>query len=83
MLNEEHWVTGGEDGHLAVWGLMRKKPLCCVQRCHGTDLANGEPHWVVSLAALWNTDTVATGSRDGVVRLWKVGEEFRWASPIR
>ena len=27
LLNEEHWVTAGEDGHLAVWGVMRKKPL--------------------------------------------------------
>ena len=30
LLNEEHWVTAGEDGHLAVWGAMRKKPLALV-----------------------------------------------------
>ena len=30
LLNEEHWVTTGEDGHLAVWGAMRKKPLTLV-----------------------------------------------------
>ena len=33
MLNEDHWVTGGEDGHLAVWGIHKKKPLtlvCCL-----------------------------------------------------
>ncbi len=30
LLNEEHWVTAGEDGHLAVWGAMKKKPLVIV-----------------------------------------------------
>lgn len=30
LLNEEHWVTAGEDGHLAVWGLHKKKPLALV-----------------------------------------------------
>ena len=30
LLNEEQWVTAGEDGHLAVWGVVRKKPLATV-----------------------------------------------------
>ena len=30
LLNEEHWVTAGEDGHLAVWGIQKKKPLALV-----------------------------------------------------
>lgn len=30
LLNEEHWVTAGEDGHLAVWGVIKKKPLAMV-----------------------------------------------------
>jgi len=30
LLNEEHWVTAGEDGHLAVWGIHKKKPLALV-----------------------------------------------------
>ena len=30
LLNEEHWVTAGEDGHLAVWGIHKKKPLAMV-----------------------------------------------------
>ena len=32
LLNEEHWVTAGEDGHLAVWGVQKKKPLALVSR---------------------------------------------------
>ena len=77
LLNEEHWVTGGEDGHLAVWGIHKKKPLAVVQRCHGTDSTNGEPHWVSALATRHNSDTVVSGSRDGLVRIWAVGEGFR------
>ena len=77
LLNEEHWVTGGEDGHLAVWGIHKKKPLCVVQHSHGLDPANSQPHWVSALATRYNTDTVVTGSRDGAVRVWMVGEGFR------
>lgn len=77
LLNEEHWVTTGEDGHLAVWGIQKKKPLVMVQQCHGKDPVNGDPNWVSALATKHNSDTVVTGSRDGLVRVWSVGEGFR------
>jgi len=77
LLNEEHWVTAGEDGHLAVWGIHKKKPLALVQNSHGVDQTNQDPNWISALATMHNTDTVVTGSRDGWVRVWKVGEGFR------
>jgi len=77
LLNEEHWVTAGEDGHLAVWGIHKKKPLAVVQHCHGVDPINQDPNWISALATMHNTDTVITGSRDGWVRVWQVGEGFR------
>eukprot|EP00088_Acartia_fossae_P030393 TRINITY_DN3135_c0_g1_i3.p1 TRINITY_DN3135_c0_g1~~TRINITY_DN3135_c0_g1_i3.p1 ORF type:complete len:461 (-),score=88.09 TRINITY_DN3135_c0_g1_i3:2-1384(-) len=83
LLNEEHWVTAGEDGHLAVWGVMRKKPLAMVEKCHGVDSINGEPNWVSSLGTLYNSDMVATGSRDGSIRIWSVGEAFKSIIPVR
>ncbi|XP_023344987.1 U3 small nucleolar RNA-interacting protein 2 [Eurytemora carolleeae] len=82
LLNEEHWVTAGEDGHLAVWGAMRKKPLAMVERCHGTDPVNGEPNWVSSLSTLHNSDMVLTGSRDGFIRIWSIGEGFKTIIPV-
>lgn len=82
LLNEEHWVTGGEDGHLAVWGIHKKKPLVVVQNSHGVDPSNGEPNWVSAVATKHNTDTVITGSRDGVVRVWQVGEGFRTLNQV-
>merc|ERR1711913_222989 len=77
LLNEEHWVTSGEDGHLSTWGVMKKKPLVTVANCHGQDENNGDPHWVSALATLYNTDMVVTGSRDGWVRFWSVGEGYK------
>lgn len=62
MLNEEHFVSGSNDGHLAVWHINKKKPLLTVKNAH-----NG---WICSLAALKNTDLIASGSNDGFVRLW-------------
>jgi len=83
LINEEQWVTAGEDGHLAVWGAIRKKPLAMVEACHGRDPVNNEPHWISSLATLYNTDMVATGSRDGDVRIWSVGAEFKTISLVK
>ena len=74
LLNEEHWVTVGEDGHIAVWGLGKLVTTfisysclfaCKVQRSYGTDASNDDPHLVSALTTLHNTDTVITGSRAG------------------
>ena len=48
-----------------------------MQQSHGKDLTNEDPHWVSAVATLHNTDTVLTGSRDGWLRVWRVGEGFR------
>ena len=44
---------------------------------HGVDPTNQDPHWVSALAAHRNTDLLLTGSRDGWLRVWQVGEGFR------
>ena len=41
------------------------------------DESNQDPNWISALATMHNTDTVVTGSRDGWVRVWQVGEGFR------
>ena len=50
---------------------------CKVQKSHGVDVTNDDPHWISALTTLHNTDTVITGSRDGFIRIWQVGEGFR------
>ncbi|XP_046426927.1 U3 small nucleolar RNA-interacting protein 2 isoform X1 [Neodiprion fabricii] len=81
LINEENFLSCGDDGQLCVWGSMKKKPLCSVPEAHGKDEENGRPMWISSIATFLNTDLVASasisGSRDGVIRLWQCGESFR------
>ncbi|XP_061473904.1 U3 small nucleolar RNA-interacting protein 2 [Rhineura floridana] len=79
LINEEHMVSGADDGSVALWGLSKKKPLTTVKKAHslyGT-LGMEQPYWISSVAALLNSDLVATGSHSASVKLWKCGEGFR------
>ncbi|XP_007425948.1 U3 small nucleolar RNA-interacting protein 2 isoform X1 [Python bivittatus] len=79
LINEEHMVSGADDGSVALWGLSKKKPLTIVKQAHGSHGTQGleQPFWISSVAALLNSDLTATGSHSGSVKLWKCGEGFR------
>ncbi|RMB99977.1 hypothetical protein DUI87_23386 [Hirundo rustica rustica] len=79
LINEEHMVSGADDGSLALWGLTKRKPLVLARQAHGEQEAQGlqQPYWISAVAALRNTDLLATGSHSGSVKLWKCGEGFR------
>uniref|UniRef100_F6RPC7 U3 small nucleolar RNA-interacting protein 2 n=1 Tax=Equus caballus TaxID=9796 RepID=F6RPC7_HORSE len=79
LINEEHMVSGADDGSVALWGLSKKRPLALQREAHGLRGEPGleQPFWVSSVAALLNTDLVATGSHSSSVRLWQCGEGFR------
>lgn len=49
---------------VALWGLAKKKPLELVRQSHGTqgDHDLEQPYWVSAVAALRNSDLVATGA---------------------
>lgn len=82
LINEEHFLSCGDDGQLCVWGTKKKKPLCTVEFAHGIAAQNKEPNWISSISTLTNTDLVASGSQDGYVKLWKCDNGFRSLSPI-
>lgn len=82
LINEENFISGGDDGQLCVWSILRKKPLCCIQNAHGIDTSNDQPYWITAIAAHLNTDLVATGSQDGFVRLWKLENNFKTLTPL-
>jgi ribosomal RNA-processing protein 9 len=69
MLDEAWFVTGSQDGAVALWSATRKRPHAVVPSAHKTPLGNGG--WVSACAALPLTDLVATGACDGSVRLWR------------
>lgn len=55
-------MSGSNDGHLSVWHINKKKPLVTVKNAHAG--------WICSVAAFKNSDLIASGSNDGLVRIW-------------
>lgn len=49
---------------VSLWSVNKKKPLSTVKQAHGChgDAELEQPHWVASVAALQNSDTVASGA---------------------
>uniref|UniRef100_A0A8C2KWP3 U3 small nucleolar RNA-interacting protein 2 n=1 Tax=Cyprinus carpio TaxID=7962 RepID=A0A8C2KWP3_CYPCA len=87
LINEEHMVTGGDDGSISVWTVNKKKPVSTVKQAHGSHGNTGleQPYWVSSVAALHNSDIVASGasgSHNSSVQLWKCGQGFRGLEPL-
>ncbi|XP_013199289.1 U3 small nucleolar RNA-interacting protein 2 [Amyelois transitella] len=80
LLDEEHFVSGSDNGSLCLWGVMKKKPLCVVPEAHGKE--NEVPRWITSLATLLNSDIFASGSYDNCIRLWKVSDMYRKVVPL-
>ncbi|KAK0154014.1 U3 small nucleolar RNA-interacting protein 2 [Merluccius polli] len=84
LINEEHMITGSDDGSVSVWSVNKKKPLSTVKMAHGSFGAVGleQPHWVASVAALQNSDTVASGSHNSQIQVWACGQGFRSLQPL-
>uniref|UniRef100_A0AAQ5ZEX7 U3 small nucleolar RNA-interacting protein 2 n=1 Tax=Amphiprion ocellaris TaxID=80972 RepID=A0AAQ5ZEX7_AMPOC len=88
LINEEHMITGADDGSVSLWSVNKKKPLSTVKLAHGChgDAGLEQPHWVASVAALQNSDTVASGasgcSHNSQVNVWKCGQNYRGLEPL-
>lgn len=83
MINEQHFVSGGDDGSLSLWTAMKKKPTCILRRAHGTENPDLDiPFWITSVAALRCTDLVASGSWNGEIKLWSCGDEHKSLQPV-
>ncbi|KAL3274130.1 hypothetical protein HHI36_015544 [Cryptolaemus montrouzieri] len=79
LINEEYFISGGEDGQLCLWSFMKKKPVYTIKDAHGINEINNQPNWICSIATLVNADLFASGSYNGFIKLWKLGENFRSA----
>lgn len=49
---------------VCLWSVNKKKPLTTVKKAHGchSDTELAQPHWIASVAALHNSDLVASGT---------------------
>lgn len=81
-LDQQHFLSCGDDGQICVWGILKKKPLSVLSNAHGHDDTNNEPNWITSVTCLPNSDLIVSGSCDGYLRFWKCGENFRNVFPL-
>ncbi|ULU08660.1 hypothetical protein L3Y34_019689 [Caenorhabditis briggsae] len=81
MINEEHFATGSADGSIAIWSFWKKRPLTVRKQAHEQD-EKGNGRWIVALAVLPYSDLLASGSNEGELKLWKIGENFRSITPF-
>jgi len=70
QINEDNFITGSEDGSIALWNTQKKRPTSLLKRAH-TEKSNNLVNWITSVAACKNSNLVASGSSDGLIRLWK------------
>ena len=83
FINETHFISGSDDGSVCLWSNMKKRPIAIVRNAHNAESPiNSTPRWITAVAALPNADLVATGSSDGLIRLWKCAEKFLGLSPL-
>lgn len=84
LLTEDNFVTGSDQGALAIWGLNKKKPFSTVYNAHEDPYAedDGTQHPIISLSALPFTDVIASGSDDGMLRVWRASEDFKQLHPL-
>jgi len=76
IMTEDSCLTGGQDGSLNLWKETQKKPVKSAVAAHGHDDASN-PNWICSIGAVKMSDMAASGSCDGLVRLWNVSSESR------
>jgi ribosomal RNA-processing protein 9 len=72
MVNEQRFISGGDDGAVCLWHVNKKRPVSIVEHAHGG--GTGADVWVSAVAAGRNTDLAASGSGDGFVRLWQCAD---------
>uniref|UniRef100_A0AAG5DK96 U3 small nucleolar RNA-interacting protein 2 n=1 Tax=Anopheles atroparvus TaxID=41427 RepID=A0AAG5DK96_ANOAO len=81
FVSNELFVTGSVEGSVCLWSCGKKKPLHRIALAHGQE-DDGHPNWITSVGVLANSDVIASGSCDGFVRVWKLGNKRRSIEPL-
>ncbi|CAD6901644.1 unnamed protein product [Tilletia controversa] len=89
MIDNQHFLSGGDSGMLALWSSTKKKPIFTYAIAHGlqetateTEGTIATPRWITSLSCLPYGDVFASGSWDGHVRLWALDRQLRSFAPL-
>lgn len=73
-LNDEMFVTGGDDASVCLYVLRKNKPAWQQRHAHhAAASAKGsanEQQWISALSCVRNADLVASGAADGSIRMW-------------
>ncbi|KAJ3104650.1 pre-rRNA processing protein [Physocladia obscura] len=84
MLDEEHFISGTDNGVISLWNTGKKKPVFSRVQTHGTPkssttstVAAASCNWITSIAVVRYSDLFASGSCDGFIRFWQVDKDKR------
>ncbi len=69
MINDQRFISGGDDGVLSLWHTNKKKPVASVAGAHGT--GSGSDMWISCVKAFPFSDLAVSGAGDGKLRFWK------------
>lgn len=75
IVGEKTFISGGQDGRINLWSENSRGPLASVSNAHGLEEQSGCPRWITSLAAVKASDCFASGSHDGLVRIWSCSSD--------
>ncbi len=72
VVKDNSFVTGHQDGSVALWSTDKKRAVATIPHAHGIVGENGLGRGIVSMTCVKGSDLVATGSHDGYLRFWKI-----------
>lgn len=87
FISNGEFLSGSDDGCVALWNTVRKKPVFIAHSVHGSkteqhvaaDMDSAErpvtaavEAWVGAVAVCRNSDLAASGAGDGTVQLWEL-----------
>lgn len=70
-------ILSQQNSSISLWHATKKKPVYTRLAAHQSSDPAEPPVWISALASLRHTDLFASGSSDGFVRLWKIGNDMR------
>ena len=89
ILDDQHFVSGGDSGALCLWHTGKKKPIFTHHFAHGTDDLLSEtgsmpsPRWITALGALRGTNLFASGQSAASCARARADKIGSWDGHIR